>query len=292
MRPCKMAGCGSSSPASGSIGSGIAAFLRPNHEVVGIDRRPGPHVTNLHDLCDGAALEASLAGADAVVHVAALHAPDVGRAPDAEFRRVNVEGTERLLDLAARRGVSRFVYTSSTSVYGHALEPEDEAAWIDEEVAPRPRDIYDWTKLEAEGLVRAASGSGLLTAILRMSRCFPEPHREMAIHRLHRGIDRRDVARAHALALAAASSAAETYLISAQPVFDRQDCRALFNDPEALVRQRLPHVAERFDRMRWSFPSSIGRVYSPAKAVDALRFQPHFGVESVLNGDCDPSPSG
>jgi nucleoside-diphosphate-sugar epimerase len=218
--------------------------------------------------------------------------PDVGRAPDAEFRRINVDGTERLLDIAAGQGVRRFVYTSSTSVYGHALEPEGEAAWIDERVEPCPRDIYDRTKLEAEALVRAASGPRLATAIIRMSRCFPEPHREIAVHRLHRGIDRRDVAHAHALALDAASAAAETYLISAPPPFQRQDCRALFEDAEAVIRQRLPQVAQRFDNMRWQLPASIGRVYSPAKAAQGLGFRARFGIESVLNGDCDPSPGG
>jgi UDP-glucose 4-epimerase len=34
-----------------------------------------------------------------------------------------------------------------------------------------------------------------------MGRCFPEPAPAMALARLHRGIDARDVAEAHALAL-------------------------------------------------------------------------------------------
>jgi nucleoside-diphosphate-sugar epimerase len=61
--------------ASGSIGSAIAALLGNEHKMVGIDLRSGPRVTHLHDICDGQALSVSLAGADAVVHVAALHDP-------------------------------------------------------------------------------------------------------------------------------------------------------------------------------------------------------------------------
>ena len=278
--------------AAGLIGGAVAAFLQREHEVVGVDIRRGPLVTRVHDICDSPALADTLQRADAIVHVAALHAPHVGLIPAAEFRRINVEGTERLLDLAASSGVGRFVYTSSTSVYGHALEPSGEAAWIDETVTPLPRDIYDETKLEAEALVRQASGPGLRTAILRMSRCFPERQHEMAVHRLHRGIDRRDVARAHALALAAASAAAETFVISASPPFKRDDCRALFEDAGTVIRERVPEVAERFAQRGWPLPSTIGRVYSPSKAAECLGFRARFGVGAVLDGDCDPCPLG
>jgi nucleoside-diphosphate-sugar epimerase len=57
-----------------------------------------------HQLC------ASMAGADAVVHLANIaHA----RAPEAELRRVNVEGTLARAREAAAAGVRRFVYLSS-----------------------------------------------------------------------------------------------------------------------------------------------------------------------------------
>jgi nucleoside-diphosphate-sugar epimerase len=277
--------------AAGLIGSGVAAFLRGSHDAVGTDLLPGTQVGPIAELSDEAAMKAALAGADAVVHVAALHAPQVGQVPDAEFRRVNVDGTARLLDLGLAAGVQRFVFTSSTSVYGHGLEPGAEAAWIDESVEPLPRDIYDATKLEAERLVRAAAAAGLPSIILRMSRCFPEPARDMAVHRLHRGIDRRDVARAHALALGAASREAPIYVISAATPFVPEDCGALLNDAAGLIRRRLPHVADRFERLGWPLPRSIGRVYSPALASAELGFCPLFNIDHVLDGDCDPPPS-
>ncbi|MDP9413626.1 MAG: NAD(P)-dependent oxidoreductase [Pseudomonadota bacterium] len=278
--------------AAGLIGSGIAALLRQQHEVVGVDLRSGPEVSHLIDICDRAALKTLIRGTDAIVHVAALHAPHVGRIADAEFLRINVDGTQALLDLALSAGAQRFVLTSSTSVYGHALEPSNEAVWIDESVTPSPRDVYDRTKLQAETLVRSASGAGLETAILRISRCFPEPVRDMTFYRLHRGIDRRDVAHAHALALEAASASAEIYVISAAPPFTRKDCKALLENAPRLIAERLPQLAERFDRLGWDLPSSIGRVYSPAKALAGLGFAPRFGVEAVLDGDCDPRPLG
>lgn len=264
--------------AAGLIGSAVAASLRHAHDVVGLDLNPGPQVGLVADIRN----PLNLSGFDAIVHVAALHAPHVGSVSDAEFRSVNIDGTARLL----AAGASRFVFTSSTSVYGHALEPADgRAAWIDEAVEPQPRDIYDETKLQAEALVRAA---GLPGAILRMSRCFPEPLRDMAAYRLHRGIDRRDVVRAHALALDV-ETPAETYVISAETPFEEVDREGLLADPQAVLRLRAPDLAERFERRGWPL-GPIGRVYSSREAAEELGFAARYGAASVLDGDCDPSP--
>ena len=267
--------------AAGLIGSAVAARLRGAHEVVGLDLRRGPQVERRGDIRE----PIDLTGFDAVVHVAALHAPHVGLAEDAEFRSVNVNATRSLLDAALSAGVGRFVFTSSTSVYGHALEPaEGRAAWIDENVEPQPRDIYDETKLEAETLVRTA---GLDATILRMSRCFPEPLPDMALYRLYRGIDRRDVAEAHAIALVGAPG---TYLISAETPFEPEDREILMHDAARVIRRRAPDVAAEFDRRFWPLPRAIGRIYSPARAVPELGFSMGYGAASVLAGDCDPVP--
>jgi len=271
--------------AGGLIGSGIAALLRRTHQVVGLDLKSGPEV----DLVSDIRSPPNLAGFDGVVHVAGLHAPHVGVARDSEFVRVNADGTRRLLDAALAAGVGRFVYTSSTSVYGHALEPKGgRAAWIDEATESKPRDIYDETKLAAEALVRSAGIGG---AILRMSRCFPEPARTMAIHRLHRGIDRRDVALAHALALERPADGCATYVVSATPPFRADDAQLLYEDAAAAVRLRSPQVAAGFERNGWVLPRSLGRVYSPAKAAAGLGFAPRYTAIHVIAGDCDPEPA-
>lgn len=276
---------------AGPIGSGIAALLGRAHHVTGVDLKPGPLVHVRADIGDRPVMARLLDRVEAVVHVAALHAPHVGRVPDADFRRTNVDGTERLLELALAKGVRRFVFTSSTSVYGNVLVPKDGAVWIDEAVSPEPRDIYDSTKLEAEALVEAASGAGLRTAILRMSRCFPEPEPAMAAYRLFRGIDRRDVARAHEAALSAPGKPSETYLISAATPFLREDCAGLLEDAASVIRARAPAVAQAFARRGWRLPASIDRVYSPAKAALGLGFRSRFGAAAIFDGDCDPPPA-
>lgn len=122
-----------------------------------------------------------LAGVAAVTGTSGRVGNAVARAL-ADFRAVNVDATEALLDDAGAAGVRRIVYISSTSVYGDALVPADRAVWVDESLTPRPRDIYDETKLAAEQLVES---SAIRSMTLRIARCFPEPPPVLATHRLH-----------------------------------------------------------------------------------------------------------
>jgi nucleoside-diphosphate-sugar epimerase len=275
--------------AAGLIGSGIAARLAAEHDVVGIDLNPGPQVLIIGDCLDMAKWRQRAGQVDAIVHVAALHAPHVGQRSDADFRRANVAATSRMLDFAVEAGASHFVMTSTTSLYGHALEPEGAAIWVDECLEPQPRDIYDETKLEAERLV-ASAGNALTVTSLRMSRCFPEAADVMAWYRLHRGIDRRDVAEAHALALQRTGLPA-TYVISAATPFEREDCEELAQDAPVVIERRCPGLIDRMAAKGWQPPRSIDRVYDSSLAVRELGFTPRFGIEACLAGDWDPPPS-
>jgi UDP-glucose 4-epimerase len=275
--------------AAGLIGSGIASRLARAHDVIGLDLRPAKQVGIVADCLDVAAWRHRVGQVDAVVHVAALHAPHVNRCSDEEFRRVNVEATARLLDFAVVSNASHFVLTSTTSLYGHALESYSEAVWIDERLEPRPRDIYDGTKLEAERLVAEAGGAMTVTS-LRMSRCFPEPAEAMAWYRLYRGVDRRDVTEAHALALNRQGAPA-TYIISALTPFLREDCEELFTNAPAVIERRSPGLIDRTAARGWQPPASVDRVYDCSLAQRELGFTPRFGIEACLAGDWDPVPS-
>lgn len=270
--------------ASGRVGRAIYVRLAREHDVTGIDRSPSSTADVVADLHDAAALRRALAGADAVVHTAALHAPQVGLVSDAEFHRVNVDGTQRVLDAVAAANVPRLVFTSSTAVYGEAATPAGRAGWVDETLAPQPRTIYHRTKLAAEALLRTAAGEGgPVVRILRMSRCFPEPAPVMAAYRLHRGVDARDVAHAHALALCDAGAAHATYVISGTTPFVPDDAAALAADAAAVLRLRAPGLVEEFDLRDWPLPRTIDRVYDAGLALRELRWQPHYGVDDVLD---------
>ena len=160
---------------SGNIGSKIAEKVTQQGECIGVDLVPGKFTTHLGDITNKNFIDNIMSGVDAVIHSAAYHAPHVGSVSDNKFRRVNVYGTEVLLDIAIRHSINRFVFTSTTSVYGCTTRPKQEAVWVTEELNPSPEDIYDFTKLEAEQLCQKASETGINTIILRMSRCFPEP---------------------------------------------------------------------------------------------------------------------
>lgn len=70
-----------------------------------------------------------------------------------------------------------FVFTSTTSSFGDTLTPAAgaPAAWITEDVAPSPKNIYGATKTAAEDLCQLFHRNhGLPCIVLRTSRFFPE----------------------------------------------------------------------------------------------------------------------
>jgi nucleoside-diphosphate-sugar epimerase len=268
---------------SGRIGRAIYVRLCREHEVVGLDRSPSSTAGLVGELTDVSLLRSALRGVDAVVHTAALHAPHVGNVHDDEFESVNVRATRALTDLAVEAGVSRFVFTSTTALYGTASTPRSAAGWVDEFLEPQPETVYHRTKLAAETLLEMASRRGTLAVtILRMSRCFPEPAPVMAAYRLHRGIDARDVADAHALALESSQPGFRKYVVSGATPFQAGDVHDLVRDAPAVLERRAPELVEAFARRGWSLPQSIDRVYSPALAMEELDWKPRYGFYEVL----------
>lgn len=77
--------------------------------------------------------------------------------------------------------------TGSSGRVGAAV---DRAVWLDEDLRPQPRDVYDRTRLAAEHLV---GSSAVASTILRIARCFPEPRPVLAGHLLHRAVGLDDV---------------------------------------------------------------------------------------------------
>ena len=266
---------------SGRIGRAIFGALSADHDVIGIDRNAFSTTRIIGDCTDREVLKPALEGADAVIHAAGPHAPHVGVVSDTEFVRVNVDGTRMLAEIARASGVRRFLYTSTTALYGHAVEP-GRCSWIDEETTPQPRTIYHRSKLEAEALLEDLASPEMPIRVLRMSRCFPEPAPLMAAYRLHRGVDARDVATGHALALRDDGPPFERYVLSGASPFTREDCDDLARDAAGVIRARVPSLAAEFARRGWRLPRSIDRVYSSAKATKALGWNTRFDWREVL----------
>ncbi|KZL11589.1 dTDP-glucose 4,6-dehydratase [Pseudovibrio axinellae] len=268
---------------SGRIGRAIHFTLSRNHEVVGVDVTPASSTTLISDICDEDQLKRAFHGADAVFHCAALHAPHVGLKSDEEFQRINVRGTECVIDGAKAEGVPQIIFTSTTALYGDASNLENRAAWITEETEPHPRTIYHRSKIHAEALLRDAASSQLNIKVIRMSRSFPEPAPVMATYRLHRGVDARDVADAHLAALKDTGRAFDTYVISGQTPFLADDAHALKTDAASVIRERAPSLAKLFDLHNWALPTSIDRVYAPTKAAKVLSWKSKYDFREVLH---------
>ncbi len=269
---------------SGRVGRAVyVRLLRDGHEVIGLDRSPASTADLVGDLRDPGLMRRAMDGVDAIVHAAALHAPHVGIVEEALFQQVNVEATIVLARLALERGIDRLVFTSTTALYGEASTPPATAGWVDEAVLPRPRTVYHRTKLAAESALEALSRrEGLRVTVLRMSRCFPEPAPVMAAYRLHRGVDARDVAGAHALALAAGATGFRRFVISGATPFWPEDTTTLLHDAPGVLARRAPALVEEFGRRGWRLPPSIDRVYSPASAMQQLGWRPLYGFEEVI----------
>lgn len=119
------------------------------------------------DIRDRSAVDRSLRGAAAVVHLAA----QTGVLPSLEApladADINVAGTVQLLEGCRRAGVDRFVFASSSAPLGEQTPP------LHEGMIPRPRSPYGASKLAGEAYCSAYHGSfAIRTVSLRFSNAY------------------------------------------------------------------------------------------------------------------------
>jgi nucleoside-diphosphate-sugar epimerase len=174
--------------ASGFVGVNLVrALLERGENVVslGIDQIPAPAHASFEalpgtlievsgDVLDPAALRAVFAAApiERVWHGAAITAgPERERRDARRVIEVNLLGTLAMLDASAAAGVRRFVYPSSSSVYGATAL--DGTGPIDEDARAQPLALYGISKTAAEALVlRAREVHGLDTLAGRINAVF------------------------------------------------------------------------------------------------------------------------
>jgi nucleoside-diphosphate-sugar epimerase len=162
--------------ASGFCGGVVArAAAAAGATVVCLGRRPGP--VGEHRFWDAARTPPDLTGTDVVLHLAAaVGDPVPGRASEAAFRAVNVDGTARLLEAAGDRPV---VWVSSASVYAPA-GPES----ISEDHPLGGMTAYGRTKAAGERLAR---GAGAVVLRPRAVYGAGDPHLLPRLRRVVRG---------------------------------------------------------------------------------------------------------
>lgn len=270
---------------SGQLGRQIVKQLREKaYQVIGIDIIPSLTTDQLLDIRDKRQIFTLTQTVDAVIHTAAIHGKHYElKYPREEFTSTNIEGTLCLLNACVEHGIRKFLYTSTTSLYGNAMVNKQEAVWVDEALQPDPRDIYDITKLTAELLCRDFfEKEGIETTVLRVSRFLPEPENVVAIHRLYRGLDERDGAMAHLLALEKKFDRFQVFNISAKSPFGKADLKLLKTDPKQVMQGYYPEIEKVFTQKKWLFPNTIDRVYAIDKAEQLLGFKPQHNFKEYL----------
>ncbi len=199
-----------------------AAPGRVRHEVTVLDRVPGPTgsageppdgvrylVGDVQDL--GEVVEV-LAGADAVIHLAAYPRP--GLVPDEVTFRTNVLGTFNVHEAAWRLGIRRVVSTSSTAAVGFDWRHHDfvpDYLPLDEAHPLRPQDAYGLSKEVGEAIARSYSAKcGMEAVVIRppalmspeqMAQLYREGGRAVTRFAHYSYVDLRDLAEAYRLAI-------------------------------------------------------------------------------------------
>lgn len=219
------------------------------------------------DLLDEANVEAAVAGAEIVLHLAGRGG---AKGTFKDFCDANIMGTCNVLTACTRRSVGRLIFASTAAVYGTGLsEPANESSPLS------ARSIYAASKLAAEALVQAYAAAGSSTVTLRFSNIYgPHQATETVITTLLRQLQTNDI----------------VTLRSLVPVRD-----FLFVDDAvdavlaAAVRPNVPHGAV--------LNVSTGVGYSVGKLVEAAITAVHrrepartFAIRSISNDDGITSP--
>jgi UDP-glucuronate 4-epimerase len=124
--------------------------------------------------------------ADALVHLAAQAGVRAKASPES-YQQANVEGTENILNYAAKRGAKKFIIASSSSVYGdNPCVPWSETSEL------KPRSAYAKSKAEMERLCeKFADENRISMAVLRFFTVYgPRGRPDMFPYKLIDGISR------------------------------------------------------------------------------------------------------
>jgi UDP-glucuronate 4-epimerase len=189
--------------AAGFIGSRLTErLLVQGNDVVGLDNFDGFYDRSIKernltlardsdrfqlveaDIRDASALATLPDPIDTVIHLAALAGvrPSIER--PAEYTSVNVDGTVSLLELARERGIQRFVFGSSSSVYGN----NDKVPFSESDPVDHPISPYAATKKAGELTCHSyhhLNGMGIVC--LRLFTVYgPRQRPDLAIHKFTR----------------------------------------------------------------------------------------------------------
>lgn len=134
----------------------VDSLLHGGQALLGVWAHPSFEFVH-GDICDREKMRKSVAGMDAVVHLAAIVGdPACARKPELA-QAVNLDASRALIEDSRAAGVSRFVFASTCSNYG---KMKDAASFVDEESELRPVSLYAETKVAVEKALLESGGNG------------------------------------------------------------------------------------------------------------------------------------
>jgi UDP-glucose 4-epimerase len=285
---------------AGHLGEALVRTLREGqHDVAGLDLLASPFTDHVGSVADPRFVRDCMRGVDFVMHAATLHKPHIATHSKRAFVETNISGTLNILEAALEGGVSGVVYTSTTSAFGAALSPArgEPAAWITENVASVPKNIYGVTKRAAEDLCELFGRSkGLSCIVLRTSRFFHEVDDDPELRHayddlnlkvnetLYRRVDLADAADAHLLAMQRAPRIGfGRYIVSATTPFEKDQRPLLRTDLPRVVQRLFPAYEQEYRRRGWRMLPGIDRVYDNRLAREELGWRPRFDFGHILD---------
>lgn len=154
---------------------GLAPVLRVS-DIAGMGApQDAQEEVNTCDLADKQAVDAMVAGCDAIVHLGGV---SVER-PFEEVLEANIKGIFHLYEAARRHGVKRIVFASSNHVIGFYRQSEK----IDANARRRPDGYYGLSKSFGEDMASFYFDRyGIETVSIRIGSSFPEPKDRRMMH--------------------------------------------------------------------------------------------------------------
>src|SRR5258708_2038746 len=268
---------------SGKAGRAVVRDLvEHGYDVLNVDLVPSrePLVPFLKvDLTDmGQTIEA-LENADAVVHLAAIPAPQL--LPDELTFRINMHSTYNVFSAAVKLGLGRVVWASSETILGLPFDREKPAyAPIDEAHPAYPESSYALSKLLSEEAARQFNRWSSVPFVgLRISNImepsdyqrFPDFWKDTSLRKwnLWGYVDARDVAQCCRLGLEANITGAEIFIVAASDT--------VMNRPnKELMTEVFPGVPVRAETGEFDTLLSID------KARTILGYRPQYSWRTQL----------
>ena len=160
----------------------VPKLLARGHEVVAFDAMWFGNFLETHprlqvvrgDVCAPETVD--LEGVDAIIHLSSVaNDPCSDLAPKLTWE-ISALATMCLADMAVRRGVKRFIYASSGSVYGVKEEPQ-----VTEDLRLEPISEYNKTKMVAERVLLSYSGDMVVQIVRPATVCGWSPRMRLDV---------------------------------------------------------------------------------------------------------------